>query len=392
MENNKLARFDSKQPREKLLATYKTEFIKYVKPTESSQCSKVSIEATENKVNNNSTPSFLIKVSNQHQAPVMAASDITVTLVYTATAMNGNDYTGSSKVVITAGTNSNGFDLVNKIQLEDDDFEKVVVSITAIKATGSEQVIIDKNKYCSQIAIAERSYAYFNIEEVTVDEEVGIVEFCVSLSGAPLSCDATVDYIIGDPTTFGDDLTILPSGTLTFTPGITSHSVTLPITDEMLAGYNGVFDVGLTNAVNAIIVDQFNISSLVKKDITDLESALVSIAARSLATNESNVATFMLQLYDGKGNLNTGLTDVTVAVFYSATSINNTDFVGIEQVVIPAHSSSVDFEITDLDEYISEVSETINLKLIQATGGSFKTLALDHNQSSVDVSILEKCL
>ena len=111
------------------MTAFNSELYNEVNSTDSLPCLKVSIVVAENTVNNNLIPTFFIKVSDQKQDTAMTASEVTVTLVYTATTVKGNDYTGRSTITFATGANTKVFEILDKIELEED-LEKIVICIT----------------------------------------------------------------------------------------------------------------------------------------------------------------------------------------------------------------------------------------------------------------------
>jgi len=99
----------------------------------------------------------------------------------------------------------------------------------------------------------------------------------------------------------------------------------------------------------------------------------------------------MLTLRDADGNLNAAITDVTVDIHYSGVAIDGTDYTGVASVTIPANSSSVDFDITTLDDYIAEGSEIVNIELNSVTGGGFEAIAVDPTKATSDMNIVDDC-
>ncbi|MEQ1852772.1 MAG: Calx-beta domain-containing protein, partial [Chthoniobacteraceae bacterium] len=104
------------------------------------------------------------------------------------------------------------------------------------------------------------------INDVTVNEGAGTVTFTVSLdaaSGLPVS----VDYSMADGTAGALDYTA-GSGTLTFAAGITSQTITVAISDDLLDELDETFTVNLANASNATIADAQGIGTIVDNDGT----------------------------------------------------------------------------------------------------------------------------
>ena len=103
----------------------------------------------------------------------------------------------------------------------------------------------DQSKRSSALAVADA--------EATEGEDATL-DFTVSLDGNPGS-DVTVDYETRDGTaTAGSDYTEM-TGTLTFAPGDTEKTVSVPITDDDVEDDGETFTLVLSNASGATIAD-----------------------------------------------------------------------------------------------------------------------------------------
>jgi hypothetical protein len=92
------------------------------------------------------------------------------------------------------------------------------------------------------------------ISDVTVAENAGQASFTVSLSGGSTQT-VTVDYATADGTaTANSDYTAVNGG-LTFLPGQTAKTVTVPILDDALPEGTEAFTVTLSNASGASIIN-----------------------------------------------------------------------------------------------------------------------------------------
>jgi hypothetical protein len=92
--------------------------------------------------------------------------------------------------------------------------------------------------------------------------------FTVSLSG-PHTQAVTVGYSTSDGTaTAGSDYTST-SGSLSFTPGVVSQTVAVPVQGDLISEGDETFFLNLNNGVNAIIRDAQGVCTLVDDDITN---------------------------------------------------------------------------------------------------------------------------
>ena len=100
-----------------------------------------------------------------------------------------------------------------------------------------------------------------SINDVTVNEAAGTATFTVSLS-APSGLAVTVDFATADGTaTAGADYSA-SSGSLSFAPGVTSQTITVPILNDNTYEGSENFNVNLTNAVNATVADRQGVGTI----------------------------------------------------------------------------------------------------------------------------------
>ncbi|HEX8143239.1 MAG TPA: Calx-beta domain-containing protein [Pyrinomonadaceae bacterium] len=120
--------------------------------------------------------------------------------------------------------------------------------------------------------------------EITINDPASVAEstanvtFIVTLS-TPSASTVTVDYATANNTaTAGSDYQTT-SGTLTFAPGETSRSITVPIINDTMDEPSETFFVNLTNASHAVILDNQGQATITDND-----------AAPTLAINDVSVA------------------------------------------------------------------------------------------------------
>ncbi len=79
--------------------------------------------------------------------------------------------------------------------------------------------------------------------------------------------------------------------------------------------------------------------------------------------------------------------DVTVQITYTGTASDGSDYLAVEEVVIPAGQTSVTFELPIQDDALAEGAETVVLTLKDPTGGGFESIAIDPDAGSVTTLI-----
>ena len=105
------------------------------------------------------------------------------------------------------------------------------------------------------------------INDVRVDEAAGVAVFTVTLTGATTQ-SVSVDFATGNGTaTAGADYTG-QAGSLTFAPGVTSQTISVPILDDNLAEAAETFTVTLSAAVNAVITDGVGVATIIDDEGT----------------------------------------------------------------------------------------------------------------------------
>lgn len=342
---------------------------------------------------------FCIGLTNSNDEPVLTHKDVVIDVICTGTAANGDEYIGSSVVIIASGSSSTDFYPFTEKYLKSEQIDKLSIALTAIKESGFSDITIDADHNFVELAVNNYQQVYFSVTELTVDGVAGIVEFTVELSAAPLTEVASVDYFLGRVATADINFYRVDSGTLTFSPGIILHTVTQSFSELDYKQCNSNFEVVLTNSVNAKIKDSSEWAYKKHDPNTQPDLALVSIVQGSELSVEDNDpsyemqpfhtgdGSFAIELRDNKGDLNIADTDVTVEIHYWGTMTDETDFIGKTSLIVPANSASFDFDIAALDKHIVENSEAINVELSQVYGGGFETIVIDQNKSATNMSI-----
>ena len=196
-----------------------------------------------------------------------------------------------------------------------------------------------------------------SVNDVTVNENAGTADFTVSLDAAttgPISVDfATAD---GTATQPGDYTTT--SGSVTFAPGQTSKTVTVPIIDDNTPEATETFELRLTNPSGGVIVDDTGVGT-----ITDSDRA-ISVDDVTVAES-AGTATFTVTL----GSAATAPVSVNYAT---------ADDTATQPGDYAATGGTLNFAIGDTSKTVSvpivndnapEAAETFELHLSGATGG-----------------------
>ena len=122
------------------------------------------------------------------------------------------------------------------------------------------------------------------------DEDAGSFTFTVTLNPSSLQT-VTVDYAnFGGTATSGTDYTAV-SGSLTFSPGDTTRTVTVTIVDDDVDESDETFNLTLSDAVNASIPLPTGTFT-----IRDDDTAGVTVSDTSLDINEGDSGTYTVVL------------------------------------------------------------------------------------------------
>src|SRR6185503_19642471 len=106
--------------------------------------------------------------------------------------------------------------------------------------------------------------AKLSIDDVSVNESAGTATFTVSLDAAS-GLAVSVDYTMANGTAGAADYTA-GTGTLNFAAGVTSQTITVPITGDLLDELDETFTVNLANAGNATIADGTGVGTILDDD------------------------------------------------------------------------------------------------------------------------------
>jgi hypothetical protein len=178
------------------------------------------------------------------------ATAITATVDYEAgdRSAGPDDYTAvSGTLVFTPGVSLRTFavPILDDVVFEGDEMVLLSLSnpVSADLGTSSAELTIVDDESSPVVSFEQASY--------TVDEDVaeGSAPITVTLTGAT-AMTATVDYEASDGSAGPDDYTAV-SGTLIFTPGVSTQAFAVPVTDDELDESDETVLLFLDSATNA---------------------------------------------------------------------------------------------------------------------------------------------
>jgi hypothetical protein len=191
---------------------------------------------------------------------------VTFQTISGGTATAGTDYQAVGPTTLTFAPNqtSKTVNVLVNGDLMDEDDEDVLAELSG--ATGGAVL----GKAGATGFILNDDFAKITINDVSVLEgDIGTTAaiFTVTLSN-PSIRTVTVNVTIANGTAIaGSDYTAVPT-TLTFTPGQTSKTLTVPVNGDTVDENDEVFYVNLSNAQNAEIIDFQGVGTILDDDTT----------------------------------------------------------------------------------------------------------------------------
>src|SRR3990170_2552041 len=207
---------------------------------------------------------------------------------------------------------------------------------------------------------------HFSAAAYTVNEGAGLATITATLTGAT-EVTATVSYATSDGTALaGSDYTAI-SGTLTFAPGVTSRTFSVPIINDAIFEANESLSLTLSNPVSSTLGSP-NPATLTIVDNDAPPS--VQFSAATYSVNEgAGSATITATL--------TGATAVTATVSYATsdgTAVAGSDYAAISGTLIFAPGTTTrTFSVAIIGDTTLEENETLVVTLsnpVSATLGS----------------------
>ncbi len=305
---------------------------------------------------------------------VATTADVTIALSASGSATEGTDYENLSNITVSAGstTGTTSFTPTDDSVFEGDETATIDIdSVSGGSATesGTQQIsiIIAENEDGPGLTIADVT---------TADESAANATFTVTMS--PVSASAvTVDYATRDGTaTAGSDYTS-SSGTLTFSAGDATKTLTVPVLADAIYEGDETAIVTLLNVSGATIDD-----ATATLTITDDDSAptvTLSSSASSIAENAGSSLTLTATL----STVTTA--DVTVTLAATGTGTEGTDYSSLSSITISAGSLTGTTTFTPTDDSIYEGNETAIIAIDSVSGGS----AVENGNQSTTITITE---
>ena len=315
----------------------------------------------------------------------VSSQDTTITVAAAAgTNADSGDFTLSGNKTLTVAAGSASSAGVVTITAVDNDTDEENKSVTVSGSATNAQGATDPSSVTLTITDddAEPSLS-INAPSVTEgDTGAANLTFTVTLSAAS-DKEVTVDYAdagSGDATS-GTDYTALTAGTLTFTPGDTSRTITVSVTGDTTDEANETVAVTLSGAVNATIGTATGTGTITDDDAPP--TVTLALSRTSITESGATNATMITASLD---HASREVTTITVAAT-AGTNAEAGDFTlsGNKTLTIAAGatSSAGTVTITAVDNSADE-----NDKSVTVSGSATNTRGVT-NPSSVTLTITD---
>ncbi|MGB8166059.1 MAG: Calx-beta domain-containing protein [Chthoniobacteraceae bacterium] len=235
-----------------------------------------------------------------------------------------------------------------------------------------------------------------SIDDVTVNEAAGTATFTVSMSAAS-GQTVKVNYATSNSTALAAlDFTSVV-GTLTFAPGVTTQTVTVPILNDAIFENSESFFVLLSGEVNAGILDDTGVGTIRDNGTgtggTDDDTPTLSVSNVSVTEGTDSHAIFTVSL----SNLSTTPVDVNLALANGTATGGGVDFgaalevstdggttwVAANNTTIAAGTTSVLVRTPITDDALDEAVENFTLTAT-VTGGTTTNLSATGTGTIID--------
>ncbi|CAG0959908.1 RTX-I toxin determinant A from serotypes 1/9 [Methylophilaceae bacterium] len=223
---------------------------------------------------------------------------------------------------------------------------------------------------------------------VVDDTDATTVTLSSATAGQTLTEGVGIIYTatVGSPVTGSDLIISLSNGqTITIPVGASTADSDpyIPRADDAYLQGDEALTVSIDSTSGGNYEAVATAGSISNTIVDDADVTTVSISG-STSTDEGDTASYTVSL-TGEAQL----TDVVVTLSYSGTAIDGTDYNGVTTVTIPAGSSSVDFDITTVDDLIAEGNENFTVTIVSAVGGNFENLVVSATNQSVTTTIVD---
>jgi hypothetical protein len=300
-------------------------------------------------------------LTSDHQPTVDTAAVVFATA--NGTALAGSDYTGTAGTLTIPPGTTDGTLLSIDVPILNDTFGESdeTFDVTLSSPTGA---VLGLARHTVKI-LDDGDGSSLSINDVSVTEgnaSASNAVFTVTLT-PPVSQPVTVGYTtLDDSATHGSDYTAV-SGFLTFAPGATSRTITVPVLGDTLVEPNERFKVKLSAPSNGGIVNDTGLGTILNDDVAG--SIQFSLAAFTVSEAGTR-ATITVNRTGGAAS------GVTVQYQTSdGTAKAPADYAVTSGTLTFAAASTIQtFTVPIVNDTLDESDETLNLHLLNPGGGA----------------------
>ncbi|WP_037485657.1 immunoglobulin-like domain-containing protein, partial [Sphaerotilus natans] len=327
-----------------------------------------------------------------------AVKDVVVTLSYAGTATDGSDFVRVASITVTAGQSQASFSISTLDDALAEGAEQFTVSLARVEAPGFEAAAIDPARSAVTTTITDDTGpggSTPGAEDTCLVSLSGpgeVIEgqtasgYSISLS-QPAQTDVTVRLVYTGTATDGADFIRVTSVTIpagqsaarfdlqTLDDALAEGSETITVTLGTISG--GGFEAIAGDPARASVTTQLRDDAGPHGPGTpgSEDTCLVSITGPGTVVEGQTATGYTVSLSQPAA------TDVTVKLTYSGT--DGSDYTAVTSVTIPAGQSSVDFDLSTIDDALAEGSETITISVGEITGGGFEAIVAHPLERSV---------
>ena len=314
-----------------------------------------------------------------------------ISLTITGTATAGQDYeTPDTTLTLPPGQNQ----LSEPITINNDDVYERSETVTVQLVAVSDNIQIEPTFNTKTLIILDNDdppVLSFEDPTIIVNEDAGPAVLTVNKTGAT-QLTATVDYATvpgGSPAKEGKDYTAT-AGTLTFLPGDTSKTITIPILDDnVYEGFERIY-VELTNPYRADvpeIPDPYRAVADIQSDDPVPTASMANVTANERA----GTMTVTLRLsHPSSQDIEYIVNDSSV----TGTATRDEDYVDFipeaqAYITVSAGQQSGHFDITLIDDGLEEEDENIHIRWVRRGDSMANPQYLDFNGTITDPPICD---
>ena len=308
----------------------------------------------------------------------------------------GTTWTPATRATIVAGTTS----LLVRTPITDDALNEApeTFMLTATRTAGTTSNL----SFVGTETIADNDAPpSLSINDVTVNEGAGTATFTVTL-GAPSGQTVSVNYATGDGTAIAGVDYIGESGTVTFAPGVTTRTISVPIVNDSTFAQSENFTISLSGAVNATIADPLGVGTILDdgtgaggtdddrpslnvSDVTVVEGGAQPNAVFTVSLSNASTTDVTVNLALANGTATGGGVDFGTAGAgnLQVSTDNGTTWNDATTATIAAGTTSVLVRTPIVDDSLNESAENFTLTATR-TAGTTTNVAATGTASIID--------